>query len=145
MKVPYCLVWTVLFLAACRPEPELPTYLESLLADERKVAGMFTNEFPRESVRELDSGWVFHGQDSLAGINRKWPADFSQSVRISLPHRMSFANHSLWYSWKGTLGAGVLFIDADDGVQCWLNGKRILRAKDGEFLKWMYREQQTCI
>lgn len=135
MRFRYGLACTVLILSACQSDPALPTYREPFLANEQKVAGMFPNEFPKEPLRELDSGWVFLGRDSIAGIYRDWPEQFPQAESVSLPHRLPLPNHSLWYSWKGILEPGILLVGADDGVQCWVNEKRIHRSVDGDFFE----------
>lgn len=135
MRFRNCLAWAIFFLPACQSDPVLPTFREPFLANQRKVADMFPNEFPKEPLVDLDSGWVFLGQDSIAGIHRDWPDQFIQPERVSLPHRLPLPNHSLWYSWEGMLEPGILLVDADDGVQCWVNGKRIPRSADGDFFE----------
>lgn len=133
MRLWLCLLWSVLFLQACHAELEIPTYREALFADDKKAADFFQTQLPDDLLVTLDSGWIFLSQDSLTGIHREWPAPFSQPEPVVLPHRLPLPNHSLWYHWEGLLEPGILLVDADDGLQCWLNGKRVPRAEEGDF------------
>ncbi|MFO7825342.1 MAG: metallophosphoesterase [Cyclobacterium sp.] len=128
-------LWAVVLMLACQPDPETPTYREAFLEDQQKVSGFFQLQFPKDKLTALDSGWVFLGLDSLTGIHREWPTRFSLSDPVSLPHRLPVPNHSLWYRWEGNLEPGILLVNADDGVQCWINQKQIPRAAEGDYFE----------
>lgn len=119
--------------SACHSGPETPTFKEVFLHDDRKAEGFFHPRLPEDALQALDSGWMYLASDSLPGIDREWPDRFLEPQPVSLPHRLPLPNHSLWYRWEGILKPGILLIDADDGVQCWLNGTRIRRAEEGDY------------
>jgi hypothetical protein len=129
----YSLIIGLISLLSCQQPPVLPTYTEAFLAEEGSVTGFFQNIFPEEDMVALDTGWMFSGMDSLPGIHVAWPDQSGQSKPVALPHRLPFPNHSMWYQWEGILEPGILLIDADDGAQCTINGKRVLRAPLGDF------------
>ena len=131
----YRILFRCLFfvLTACQSGPETPTFNEAFLYNDRKAEGFFHPRLPEDALQTLDSGWMYLGSDSLPGIDREWPERFLEAQAISLPHRLALPNHSFWYRWEGKLESGVLLIDADDGVQCWLNEIRIRRAEEGDF------------
>lgn len=120
-------------LVSCESKPSLPTFAEAFLEDEEKVGVYFQNQFPEEDLISLDSGWVFLEMDSIPGIDRTWPEHPTQNSPISLPHRLPYPNHSMWYRWEGVLEPGILLINSDDGAQCQINGKRVLRSASGDF------------
>jgi predicted phosphodiesterase len=74
------------------------------------------------------------GKDSLPGISRSFYTDV-QGESIQLPHRITFANHSFWYHKTIDLEEGILALDADDGVQLWIDGKQIKRLEAGDFFQ----------
>lgn len=120
-------------LPACRTGPEKATFKEVFLYNDHEAAGFFHPRLPEEALQLLDTNWIFLGTDSMSGIDREWPAHFLQSQAVSLPHRLTLPNHSFWYRWEGTLEPGILLVDADDGVQCWMNGRRVRRAGAGDY------------
>ena len=120
-------------LMSCETNPLVPTYKETFLENEEEVADFFENKFPEVDLIALDSGWIFLKIDSLPGIDRVWPGSFKETTPVSLPHRLPYPNHSIWYQWEGVLEPGILLIRADDGAQCRINGKRILRAAGGDY------------
>lgn len=122
-----------IFQISCETKPALPTFKEAFLDDEEKVADFFQNRFPEEDLIALDSGWFFLDMDSLPGIHRTWPEHYQQTSAVSFPHRLPYPNHSMWYLWEGMLEPGLLLINADDGAQLRINGKRILRSPEGNF------------
>nr|MBI1231156.1 hypothetical protein [Cytophagales bacterium] len=137
-RICYCsmhfgLIIGLISLLSCQHPPVLSTYRETFLADIEMVADFFQNTFPEEELIALDTGWMFYGMDSLPGIHGTWPYQSVQSQPVALPHRLPFPNHSMWYKWEGILEPGILLIDADDGAQCKINGKRVLRSHLGDF------------
>lgn len=129
-------VLAILAAQACQLptiENASPTYREAFFADEQALPTYFEAGQP-EGMLELDSAWIFLGKDSVEGIERGLP-EFQQGESIILPHRMSEANHSLWYRKEVSLKKGILVIDADDGAQLWANEVRIPRAQEGEFFR----------
>lgn len=110
-----------------------PTFGEAFFSDESELESYFNTGFALETTL-LDSGWIFLGKDSIPGIEREIPI-FENEEFVSLPHRLSFANHSFWYKTTVKLEPGVLLIDADDGAQLWVNGVRVPRSERGEFFE----------
>ena len=124
----------VVALSSCTKyikENASPTFREAFFANEDQIID-FLKEGWLEVMVKLDSEWIFLGKDSIPGIERDLPV-FKQGEKVDLPHRISFPNHSFWYQKEVHLEKGFLFIDGDDGVQLWLDGKRITRAPEGEF------------
>jgi len=123
----------VMILSSCIEKPTSPTYGEVFFSDESKLTALFEMSFPKEDTLVLDTGWQYLGADSIPGMEQPIPEFTSKGEAVSLPHKLILPNHSLWYSWKGSLNAGVLFLDGDDGAQLWVDGERVLRSAEGEF------------
>ncbi len=109
------------------------TFGEAFFSDESQLEVYFNPAVVLETFT-LDSGWIFLGKDSIPGIEREMPV-LAAGEAIRLPHRLPFANHNFWYKTTVKLETGVLLIDADDGTQLWVNGKRIPRSERGEFFE----------
>jgi predicted phosphodiesterase len=110
-----------------------PTYGETFFSDESELESYFNPGLAIETTL-LDSGWIFLGKDSIPGIEREIPI-MENGESIHLPHRLSFANHSFWYKSTFKLEPGVLYVNADDGAQLWVNGKRVPRSERGDFFE----------
>ena len=126
----------LLFLQSCAFQTyqnASPTFREAFFADEEAIADFLTKGMPQPS-RSLNEGWIFLGKDSLPGISRSFSTDV-QGESIQLPHRITFANHSFWYHKTVDLEEGILALDADDGVQLWIDGKQIKRMEGGDFFQ----------
>jgi Icc-related predicted phosphoesterase len=126
----------LLFLQSCAFQPyknASPTFREAFFADEEAIADFLTKGMPQPS-RSLNEGWIFLSKDSLPGISRSFSTDV-QGESIQLPHRITFANHSFWYHKTLDLEEGILALDADDGVQLWIDGKQIKRMEAGDFFQ----------
>ena len=126
----------LLFLQSCAFQTyqnASPTFREAFFADEEAIADFLNKGMPQPS-RSLNEGWIFLGKDSLPGISRSFSTDV-QGESIHLPHRITFANHSFWYHKTVALEEGILALDADDGVQLWIDGKQIKRMEGGDFFQ----------
>lgn len=128
----------VMISSSCFEKPTSPTYGEVFFSDESKLISLFEMSFPQEDTLALYTGWQYLGADSIPGMEQPIPEFTSEGEAVTLPHKLVLPNHSLWYSWKGNLDGGVLFLDGDDGAQLWVNGERVLRSAEGEF----YRVEQ---
>jgi len=136
MNYPVTLLLTFLVAQGCtsiNSKNASPTFGEAFFSDESELESYF-NPGVALKTTTLDSGWIFLGKDSIPGIEREI-AVFENGESISLPHRLSFANHSFWYQTTVKLEPGILLIDADDGAQLWVNGKRVPRSERGEFFE----------
>jgi predicted phosphodiesterase len=136
MKNTVILLFAFLFAVGCATTDSKnasPTFGEAFFSDESQLQGYFNPAVDLKTI-PLDSGWIFLGMDSIPGIERDITA-LDAGEAIILPHRFPFANHSFWYKTAVDLEPGVLLIDADDGAQLWVNGKRIPRSERGEFFE----------
>ncbi len=110
-----------------------PTFGEAFFSDEEKIEA-YLNPTQPEGLISLDQDWIFLGKDSIPGIDREFPL-LTGAEAIHLPHRLPYANHSFWYSKKTKLQPGILWIDADDGAQLWVNRSRLPRSSVGDFFE----------
>ncbi|GAB2495017.1 metallophosphoesterase family protein [Algoriphagus taiwanensis] len=121
-----------------------PTFGEVFFSDPT-LAQAFSETFRYTGlIQTLDSGWEYLGKDSLPGIHRDIP-DFDSFLAINLPHRLTFPNHSMWYRTETDLQEGILWVDADDGAQVWIDGKRVPRSTDGEYFPISQNGQQKIL
>lgn len=130
------LLFAFLFVVGCVSSDSKnasPTFGEGFFLDESQLEAYFNPAVALETI-PLDSGWIFLGKDSIPGITPQIPV-LEGGEKIKLPHRLTSANHNFWYKIKVTLEPGVLLINADDGAQLWVNGKRIPRSERGEFFE----------
>ncbi|GMQ24608.1 hypothetical protein Aoki45_12900 [Algoriphagus sp. oki45] len=134
MKKLICLIYCLgLFCFDAKAQNTASTTFGEVFFSDPSLAQAFALTFEYTGlIQALDSGWEYLGKDSLPGIHRDLPV-FDSSSRITLPHRLTFPNHSFWYRTETFLEEGVLWIDADDGAQVWINGKRVPRSSDGEY------------
>lgn len=81
---------------------------------------------------KVDSGWMFLKGDSLEGLTTEVARNINAPVK--LPHRITAANHPMWYRNTIALDApGVFHISGDDGVQLFVNGKQVKRLNENFF------------
>jgi len=130
------LLFAFLFAVGCattESKNASPNFGEAFFSDESQLEAYFNPAVALETV-SLDSGWIFLGMDSIPGIERDITA-LDAGEAITLPHRLTAANHNFWYKTKVRLEPGVLLIDADDGAQLWVNGTQIPRSEREEFFE----------
>lgn len=115
--------------AGCNPKemPDKPTYKASLFSDvisknQTTLDSLRTVDFP-QSV-DLNSDWMVITTDERQGLEVN-PPEFKTYETLNLPHRIPKPNSPFWYHKNITLGNGVLVLNADDGAQVWINGKRV--------------------
>ncbi|MDF2157260.1 metallophosphoesterase [Algoriphagus sp. CAU 1675] len=125
----------LLLIQACQPKSTSPTFGEVFFSDGFQIGEYLDDGFSGENLFLLDSGWRYLGSDSIPGIEREFPGVMDTGEHILLPHRLSLPNHSMWYHWEGFLDQGVLIVDADDGVQVWLDGERVKRSPERELFE----------
>lgn len=79
-----------------------------------------------ESDKVFDSSWVFMEGSRDEELNQGYK--IVEGVEIDLPHRINLPNQALWYQKLVEVEEpGVLEINADDGAQLFVDGKRTLR------------------
>lgn len=122
---------TLLF--SCKEENKLPSFKHGAFD---LVNPVFSNSALRSLSREqslaIIENWDFLGWDSIPGKTASFPSN-SKAERVDLPHRLPIPNTNLWYSKKIPLLDGFLWINADDGAQCWVNEQRVNQNKIGLF------------
>jgi hypothetical protein len=82
----------------------------------------------------IDQGWRY-----VAGINEsltdfEFP-EWEQTEALDLPHRVTLPNTAMWYQRLvvDPIDSSVLEVNADDGAQVFLNGKKLERLMDDRF------------
>ncbi|MEQ9377299.1 MAG: metallophosphoesterase [Imperialibacter sp.] len=135
-------VIVLLLLAAfgCRQQDSIisPTYtifppqdsVRLTLAEKWKAA-----KTPTPAITQpIDQGWRY-----VAGINEsltdfEFP-EWEQAEALDLPHRITLPNTAMWYRRPvfDAIDSSVLEVNADDGAQVFLNGKKLERLIDDRF------------
>ncbi len=86
------------------------------------------------TIGQFSKEWSYvHGATDETLLSFVIP-DFSKAEKVNLPHRLTLPNSVFWYHKKvKTKSNTIIKINADDGVQVWVNHERIKPNKDGYF------------
>jgi hypothetical protein len=133
MRICIILFLSITLLFSCQEQNRLPTFKQGAFD---LVNPVFSNSalrsFPREKSLEMTENWDFLGWDSIPGKTASFPSN-SKPNRVDLPHRLPIPNTNLWYSKKIPLLDGYLWVNADDGSQCWVNDQWVSQNTEGLF------------
>lgn len=127
------LIYLLMVVSSCHHQPASSTYEGVFFSEESHLDPLLDLAYPSNGVFLLDENWEFGGVDSLPGMEQELFKWVNNGEKVTLPHRLSQPNQSLWYRWKGSLEPGKLFLNGDDGTQLWINGKRTPRSEDGDY------------
>lgn len=126
-------IFMLMYFTNCQNNTTSPTYGEVFFSNPDAPRGFFEENSLLKLGKALDSNWLFMGRDSVPGIQQDLPTLQNEGESVMLPHRLEYPNQSLWYQWQGELSNGVLYVDADDGAQVWLNGTRTSKSEAGDY------------